>query len=86
MPTIRTSEFTILQIVGLDAAVVGHLPPLRVKSDYNHKIPVVKLLQDVVLLVLCLFHIRGGDPHANQLKGECLVIIIDRGVLMKVAE
>ena len=32
LPTIRTSEFTILQIVGLDAAVVGRMPaPLRVK-------------------------------------------------------
>jgi hypothetical protein len=29
LPTIRTSEFTILQIVGLDAAVVSHMPPLR---------------------------------------------------------
>jgi len=25
MPTIRTSEFTVLQIVGLDAAVVSNL-------------------------------------------------------------
>jgi hypothetical protein len=28
LPTIRTSEFTILQIVGLDAAVVGNIQPL----------------------------------------------------------
>ena len=32
LPTIRTSEFTILQIVGLDAAVVCRMPaPFRVK-------------------------------------------------------
>jgi hypothetical protein len=61
-------------------------PPSRVKSDCNHKIPVVKLLQDVVLFVLCLLHICDGDPHANQLQGECRVTIADRRVLMKVAE
>ena len=66
LPTIRTSEFTILQIVGLDAAVVGGIPiPLRVELIIDSKTSAVKLLQDVVLPVLCLFHIRGGDPHAN---------------------
>jgi len=70
LPTIRTSELTILQIVGLDAAVVGGMPaPFRVKANHGSKISVVKLLQDVILLVLCLFHIRGGDSHANQLEG-----------------
>jgi len=70
LPTIRTSELTILQIVGLDAAVVGGMPaPFRAKANHGSKIPVVKLLQDVILLVLCLFHIRGGNPHANQLEG-----------------
>lgn len=78
LPTIRTSEFTILQIVGLDAAVVSHMPPLsRVKSDRNTKIPVVELLQDVVLLVFSLFHNCGTDPHANQPEGGCLVTVID---------
>lgn len=29
MPTLRTSEFTVLQTVGLDAAVVGQAIPHR---------------------------------------------------------
>jgi len=32
LPTIRTSEFTILQIVGLDAAVVGCIPALYLQN------------------------------------------------------
>lgn len=64
----------------------SHVTPLPVKSDHNHKIPVAKLLQDVVLLVLCLLHIRSDDPHANQLEGGCLVTTTDRGALMKVTE
>jgi len=80
LPTIRTSEFTILQIVGLDAAVVsGRPPPLCVEANSGSQISVVELLQDVVLLVFCLFNIRGGDPHANQLDGGCLVTTIDSG-------
>jgi hypothetical protein len=36
MPTIRTSEFTVLQIVGLDAAVVrGYLILLSTTSNPN---------------------------------------------------
>ena len=80
LPTIRTSEFTVLQIVGLDAAVVSDRPAsLYAKTNHCSEISVVKLLQDVILLVLCLLHIRGGDPHANQLDGGCLVTTIDRG-------
>ena len=32
LPTIRTSEFTILQIVGLDAAVVGDIPAIYAQN------------------------------------------------------
>ena len=79
LPTIRTSEFTILQIVGLDAAVVSGIPtPLHAKAHYGVITSVVKLLQDVVLPVLCLFHIRGGNPYANQLEGGCLVTMFGR--------
>ena len=66
LPTIRTSEFTILQIVGLDAAVVGGIStPLPAKSHHSSKISAVELLQDVILLVLRLFHIRDDDPYAD---------------------
>jgi len=43
LPTIRTSEFTVLQIVGLDAAV---------------------FLQNVILSVLSLLHLRCDNPYA----------------------
>jgi len=77
LPTIRTSEFTILQIVGLDAAVVGGIStPLCVKAYHGSKTSAIELLQDVILLVLCLFHFRRGNPHANQLEGGCLVTTI----------
>lgn len=79
LPTIRTSEFTILQIVGLDAAVVGVMPaPLCVKANHRTKKPVAKLLQDVILSFLRLFHIRSSNPHANQLEGGCLVTTTER--------
>ena len=60
--------------------------PLTHKSLPRFQTSVIELLQDVVLPVLCLFHIRSGDPHANELEGGCLVTVIHREVLTEVTE
>lgn len=60
--------------------------PIRIKPDHFFKPSVVKLLQDVVLLVLRLLHIRGDDSYASQLDCRCLVTTIDGEVLIEVTE
>jgi hypothetical protein len=69
MPTIRTSEFTVLQIVGLDAAVVC----VDIATSYGYQLKHVcqasQLFQNVLLLVLCVFPLRHNDPDASELEG-----------------
>jgi hypothetical protein len=69
MPTIQTSEFTILQIVGLDAAVVSSFISSHIyyQADELHTAP--QLLQDVVQTVLRLFILRHHNSYAGQLHG-----------------
>ena len=67
LPTLRTSEFTILQIVGLDAAVVSHT---FVSSECHFtQVPAARLLQDILLPVLCVLHLCNGHFDAHQLEG-----------------
>ena len=74
LPTIRTSEFAILQIVGLDAAVVSYIGipslhpealPGRLLSGLASQLP-----QDVLLLVFNLLDPRHGCTYARQLARE----------------
>lgn len=75
MPTIRTSEFTVLQIVGLDAAVVcGHSIISPVALDMIGLNIAVKLFQNVFLPLFSLFSVRYNYPYANELEG---LIIFD---------
>lgn len=49
------------------------------KTDCRAETLVIELFQDVILPLFRLFHIRGSDPHANQLEGGWLVTTTDRG-------
>jgi len=60
MPTLRTSEFTVLQTVGLDAAVVSWSTSDRDIADKA----VVELLQDVIYVVCAFCYIGDGGPDA----------------------
>ena len=62
LPTLRVSEYSVLQIVGLDAAVVCYV---RVGSCevLMHRIA-LKLFQDVVLSILLMLGICDHDPNA----------------------
>lgn len=74
MPTIRTSELTVLQIVGLDAAVVCALPSLRgslSKSIHYHPAP--QFLQDCISTLLSMLAICYHYPNASQLEGDSIV-------------
>jgi hypothetical protein len=72
MPTIKTSEFAVLQIVGLDAAVVSG------KSGFCGAVlepfdAAVEFPENVVLLILYHVNSRRAGTHASQLQGarEC---------------
>lgn len=69
LPTLRTSEYSVLQIVGLDAAVVS-----RVQTGSRDTLPLISLLafkffQDVILSVLVMLSIRGGHSDACESQG-----------------
>lgn len=68
MPTIRTSEFTVLQIVGLDAAVASiyFLPASRL---FHKSSLAPQFLQNVLLSVLSMLLFCNNHPHAYQLEG-----------------
>ena len=68
MPTLKTSEYTILQIVGLDAAVVSLSPgpqsqPLRLSSAAT------RVLQDVFLSIFFMLSFCHRGLNAYQLDG-----------------
>ena len=69
MPTIRTSEFTVLQIVGLDAAVVCTSNIYATALDIIGRIIAVKLLQNVFLPLFSLFYVCHNHPYAIELEG-----------------
>ena len=72
MPTIRTSEFTVLQIVGLDAAVVSYA---TVNTSYLIvRFPASQLLQNGVLSLFCVLSFCSDDSYASQLDGVSLDI------------
>jgi hypothetical protein len=65
LPTLRMSEYSVLQIVGLDAAVVRRVQ-IRSRGVYHlMPLPALKLFQDVILSVLFVFGIRAGDSNAR---------------------
>jgi hypothetical protein len=60
MPTLRTSEFTVLQTVGLDAAVVSW----QMLSHFIADKAVVELLQDVIHVVCVVRYTGDGGAYA----------------------
>jgi len=66
MPTVRTSELTVLQIVGLDAAVVRLILMNQLQLM---TISVAQLFQNRIPALLCLFYVCHYHPHATQLEG-----------------
>ena len=64
MPTIRISEFTVLQIVGLDAAVVS-CAIANTSHLTNPTVSASQLLQNGVLSVFCMFSVCGDDSYAG---------------------
>ena len=80
MPTLKTSEYTILQIVGLDAAVVSLSPgpqsqPLRLSSAAT------RVLQDVFLSIFFMLSFCHRSFNAYQLDGTCISVNRSGGVL-----
>jgi hypothetical protein len=67
LPTLRTSEFTVLQIVGLDAAVVSG--NVRRMSGLYLMLPSAasQFLQVLVLLLRDMYPSGGGGPCTDQL-------------------
>jgi len=63
MPTIKTSEFTVLQIVGLDAAVVclSFLPSTSLILTGQS---VIEFFQNVILFVYSMLLLCHYDPYA----------------------
>lgn len=71
IPTLRTSEFTVLQTVGLDAAVVSHHDSLLGKpAGEAETSPVTQLLPDGVLALCAVGHPGDRGAHATQLLCE----------------
>lgn len=68
IPTIKTSEITILQIVGLDAAVVSTQTVSVARCGTDASI-VAKFLQNVLFLVFTPIYTLDGGINANQLQG-----------------
>ena len=48
----------------------SHATPFMHNQAMIPQTSAIKLLQDVILFVLRLFHICGDDSHANQLEGK----------------
>lgn len=69
LPTLRVSEYTVLQIVGLDAAVVCSVRIGSCEVHYLTPRVALKLFQDVVLSILFMLGICDYDPHAYQSQG-----------------
>jgi hypothetical protein len=67
MPTIRTSEFTVLQIVGLDAAVVSLIMNCDNFFSATLLYTASQLLQNGVLSILCVLFFCGNDSYASEL-------------------
>jgi len=81
MPTIRTSEFTVLQIVGLDAAVVCDFTIFYLPDSLD--IPLIiyialKFLQNVLLPLFSLFYLCYNYPDASELEGFYVFYILIR--------
>jgi hypothetical protein len=68
LPTLRVSEFSVLQIVGLDAAVVCSVQD---PCEVHYLMPriALKLFQDVVLSILFMLSICDYDPNACKSQG-----------------
>ena len=80
IPTIRISEFTVLQIVGLDAAVVC-LNVSSTNQKYTRKshlghILVIEFLQNGVHPVFRLLSLCSGHSHACQSEGLAYIIFV----------
>jgi hypothetical protein len=60
MPTLRTSEFTVLQTVGLDAAVVSCSVPVCGIADKT----VAELLPNVIHVVCVVRYTGNGGAYA----------------------
>ena len=73
LPTIRTSEFTVLQIVGLDAAVVCGLFVASISAKYDAAPSTVpQLPQDVLLALRVMLGACCRDSDAYKPQGEPL--------------
>lgn len=68
LPTLRTSEFTVLQIVGLDAAVVSLPDPAN--RNTTNALTAAQLLQILLLLVRHMYDIGRSSACADQLSRE----------------
>jgi len=69
MPTLKVSEYTVLQIVGLDAAVVRQLER-TLHFTILFYLPASQLLQDVLLPLLPLLRFCSLCAHAHQPQGQ----------------
>lgn len=67
-PTLKTSEYTVLQIVGLDAAVVCNVRTETSSSCLPNPLA-VEFLQDVVLPLCIVRHPCRVRPHACKCAG-----------------
>lgn len=65
LPTLRISEYSVLQIVGLDAAVVCYVKAGSCEEHCLIPQPAFKLFQDVVLSILFVLGIRAYDSNAR---------------------
>ncbi len=65
LPTLRVSEYSVLQIVGLDAAVVCYVQVGSCGVHYLMPQLAPILFQDVVLSILFMLGICGHDPNAR---------------------
>ena len=64
LPTLKTSEYSVLQIVGLDAAVVCHVPVELHEIHLLISWLALELFQDVILSVLSMLRVCGDDSNA----------------------
>jgi hypothetical protein len=65
LPTLRTSEYSVLQIVGLDAAVVCHVKVGLCGLHFLIPWQALELFQDVILPVLFMLRIRRDHSNAR---------------------
>lgn len=67
LPTLRISEFAVLQIVGLDAAVVSFLRLAGLSILAHWPLSAAELPQNVVLFLLDMCWPRRHHSNAHQL-------------------